>query len=65
MCMCEVDQEFYTTKNFAKIVGVSYKAVWSWVNKGKIQSVRAPSGRILIPRSELEKIKNGAYKNDQ
>jgi len=33
--------------------------LWRWIREGRIRVVRSPSGRYLIPRSEVERLKGG------
>ncbi len=40
-----------------KVLGVSYITVWRWIREGRIRAVRGPSGRWLIPWSEIERLK--------
>ena len=45
-------EEFLSPHDACRILGVSYITLWRW-----IRVIRSPSGRYLIPRSEIVKIK--------
>lgn len=42
----------------ARGFAVSCQRVRDWIEQGKIQAVRLPSGRYKIPYSELERLRN-------
>ena len=51
-------KDYLTIKEVAKLLNVSYLTIYYWLKKGilkKIQVVK--KGKILIERSELEKLK--------
>ena len=50
-------EEFLSPRDACRILGVSYITLWRWMREGKIKAIRSPSGRYLIPRSEIEKLK--------
>ena len=37
-------------------LGISYSTLRRWIRDGKIKAVRTPTGRIRIPKSEIERI---------
>ena len=37
-------------------LGISKRTLYRWIKTGKIKAVVLPSGRIRIPREEVEKI---------
>ena len=39
------------------MLGVSYITLWRWIREGRISAVRGPSGRWLIPWSEIERVR--------
>ena len=51
------DERYVTATEARKILGVSYITLWRWIRDGRIRAVRAPSGRWLIPWSEIERLK--------
>jgi len=57
----EVKEKYITVNQFRKIVKVSKLTVLRWIWKGKIKAVKAPSGKWLIPYSEVLKIVGGEY----
>jgi excisionase family DNA binding protein len=40
---------------FCRIVGISYRTFKRWVSEGRIRVVRTPTGRIIVPYSEVVK----------
>lgn len=50
------DDDLLKPGDAARILNVSYKTLWRWQKRGLIRVVRLPSGRFLIPRSEVERI---------
>ncbi|WP_054849366.1 IS607 family transposase [Vulcanisaeta sp. JCM 14467] len=50
-------EEFLSPRDACKIVGVSYITLWRWIREGRVRAVRSPSGRYLIPRSEIERLR--------
>lgn len=51
-------EEFLSPRDVCRMLGVSYITLWRWVREGRIKAIRSPSGRYLIPRSEIEKLKS-------
>jgi len=50
-------EEFLSPRDVCRLLGISYITLWRWVKKGKIKAVRSPSGRYLIPRSEVARFR--------
>ncbi len=50
-------EEFLSPRDVCRILGVSYITLWRWIREGRIRVVRSPSGRYLIPRSEIERLR--------
>jgi len=48
--------EVLGTTEAGKALGVSYATLFRWIKAGKIIPIRL-SGRTLIPKSEIERIK--------
>jgi len=46
-----------TVTEARRVLGVSYITLWRWIREGRIRAVRGPSGRWLIPWSEIERIR--------
>lgn len=42
----------------AEELGVSYWTVRRWVNNGKLEAIRLPSGGYRVERSEVERIRS-------
>lgn len=51
-------EEFLSPRDVCRMLGVSYITLWRWIREGRINAVRSPSGRYLIPRTEIEKLKS-------
>jgi excisionase family DNA binding protein len=45
-----------TLTKASEILGVNYRTVWRWVNTGKLESVRFPSGQIRVYREDIERM---------
>ena len=39
-----------------RVLGVSYITLWRWIREGRIRAVKSPTGRWLIPVSEIERL---------
>ncbi|MCD6488476.1 MAG: IS607 family transposase [Desulfurococcales archaeon] len=50
-------EEFLSPRDACRMLGISYITLWRWIREGRIKVVRSPSGRYLIPRSEIERLK--------
>lgn len=48
---------FLSPRDACRILGVSYITLWRWIREGRVRAVRSPSGRYLIPRSEIERLR--------
>lgn len=49
-------EELLTVREACLYLRVREQSVWRWIKKGKIKSVKLPSGRYRIPKSEIVKI---------
>ena len=57
----EQEEKVYTSKEVAKIMGVTPRAVQGWCNQGKIKTAfKNDKGRWRIPAEELKKLKEEA-----
>jgi len=43
----------YTSREVAKVFGVSQETVYRWIKTGKLPSVRTPGGHYLVRQDEL------------
>jgi excisionase family DNA binding protein len=53
-----LSEQYLTTSEFAKIIGVSRSTVISWIKSGRIVAYSV-SGRWRIPYSEVERVLRG------
>jgi excisionase family DNA binding protein len=51
------NKELLTPREAFDMLNISYRTLPRWVDEGKIKAVRLSSGRIRIPKKEIEKIK--------
>jgi len=51
--------DLYDTNEAAQILGIGYATVYRWIKAGKLIPVRVDK-RTLIPKSELQRVKNEA-----
>ncbi len=49
-------EEYLRPRDVCRILGISYITLWRWIREGKIRAVQTPTGRYLIPRSEVERL---------
>ena len=50
-------ERFVTVSEARRVLGVSYITLWRWIREGRIRAIRGPSGRWLIPWSEIERLR--------
>lgn len=46
----------YTMGEVAEMTGRNRSTVWRWLNKGALQRVKVPGGRIMVSAASLEKL---------
>jgi len=55
-------EKYYTTQETAKILRISLKTVFNYMEQGKLKPVRIggkkKTGKTLIPESEIQKLLN-------
>jgi hypothetical protein len=44
-----------------KRLGISFITLKRWIYSGRIKAIRTPTGRWMIPESEIERIIRGGY----
>jgi excisionase family DNA binding protein len=52
----EKERLAYSIQEAADLLGVHYFSVYRLVQRGKLRACRVLSGKLLIPRSELERL---------
>lgn len=50
------EAEMLTPKEVRIKLGISKRTLYRWIKTGKMKAIVLPSGRIRIPREEVEKI---------
>ena len=55
--IAKANSEFVTISEAVKILGANLRAFRDWVYRGRIQSVKTPGGRYLLPRADVEEIR--------
>jgi len=48
--------EMLKPQDAARLIGVSYPTLKSWIYKGTVESVLTPGGHHRIPRSEIDRL---------
>jgi excisionase family DNA binding protein len=56
--------EIYDTTEAARLLGIGYATLYRWIKDGKLIPLRI-SGRTLIPKSEVERLKSEAPNLEQ
>ncbi|MBA7699650.1 hypothetical protein ES703_108349 [subsurface metagenome] len=51
--------EIYDTNEAARLLGIGYATLYRWIKDGKLIPLRV-GGRTLIPKSEVERLKQEA-----
>ena len=49
--------EIYEPKDACRLIGIGYATLYRWIKAGKLTPIRI-AGRTLIPKSEIERLKN-------
>jgi excisionase family DNA binding protein len=52
-------ERLYTIHEVAKLLGLSYITVWSWIRKGKVKAVKlgtSPKAPVRIPEGEVKRL---------
>jgi len=56
------DEKTYTTRESAKLIGISFRTIQRWIYSGKIYAQKTSSGRYRIQESEIDRLKGVASK---
>ena len=56
-----MSEKLLPPKEASRRLGIHYVTLKRWIYSGKIRAVRTPSGRWMIPESEIERISRGEY----
>lgn len=51
----------YKLSQYAKLHNVTYRTVWNWVKKGKVNSIKTTSGNILVVENVIDTINVAIY----
>jgi len=54
--MSQLDKEYYTTGEAAKIIGVSFRTIKRWIYAGRIRTLKTAGGHYRIPRDEIKRL---------
>jgi excisionase family DNA binding protein len=52
-------ERLYTIHEVAKLLGLSYITVWSWIKRGRIKAVKlgaTPKAPVRIPEGEVRRL---------
>jgi len=49
--------EVYGAMEAARLIGIGYATLYRWIKNGKLICIKL-AGRTLIPKSEVERLKN-------
>jgi len=56
------DEKTYTTRESAKLIGISFRTIQRWIYSVKIYAQKTSSGRYRIQESEIDRLKGVASK---
>ena len=56
--------ELYDTNEAARLLGIGYATLYRWIKDGRLIPLRI-SGRTLIPKSEVERLKNEKHDSNK
>lgn len=59
------DDPFMSPSEVAKALGKHPKTIYSWIRDGLLKAQRHPTGRIVVRRSEVNKLLSGSALNTQ
>jgi len=54
-----MDEKLLPPREACKRLGIHYVTLKRWIYSGKIRAVRTPTGRWMIPESEIKRIIGG------
>ena len=57
--VCQTMERLLPPREACRRLGISYRTLKRWIYSGKIKAVRTPTGRWMIPESEVERIIGG------
>lgn len=55
--------EVYDAAEAAHLLGIGYATLYRWIKSGKLISIKL-AGRTLIPKSEVERLRDGSQTPD-
>jgi excisionase family DNA binding protein len=54
--MIHLEHELYKAREVAELLRLNTKTLYGWINKGRVNVIRTPSGGIRIPRLEVMRL---------
>jgi predicted site-specific integrase-resolvase len=54
--MIHLEHELYKAREVAAMLRLNTKTLYGWINKGRVNVIRTPSGGIRIPRLEVMRL---------
>lgn len=59
------DDPFMSPSEVAKALGKHPNTVYNWIRDGLLKAIRLPTGRLVVRRSEVNKLLSGSALNTQ
>lgn len=59
------EDPFMSPSEVAKALGKHQNTVYNWIRDGLLNAIRHPTGRIVVRRSEVNKLLSGSALNTQ
>lgn len=63
--MTEEEGDGVSVRELAALLGVDPTTVYRWIRAGRVRAGRYPSGRRVIPRAEVDRIRRELEGNAQ
>ena len=52
------EERLYTTGEAARVLRIGFTTLKNWIYSGKVEAIKNPAGRWLIPEAEIERLLN-------